>query len=281
MNDADVPLSPLPLAFPFLSLNSPSPPFQPVPLPSPLISALETLPPELIEQIAFQLCRQTPQGPPTPLLSLLLVSRHIYNVLGPRNEGFYSDLFKERFDWKSVERRWATVRQPCVRLGGRLTGLRRAQMKTIEDKREKRALLEGVTEVRADEDLKLTYGSFTRASSPSDIPVSSSTWRPLTSKDLAIEFKRRCTVLTRLRSAGLSGVIPPNSSRPSSPRLQAMPTVGEYRSALGEPDELTQNLWTCYFMLLENGEFVFVFRQRGEGAEPVGSRRREEPGSSP
>lgn len=106
------PMSPLPLAFPYLSLDSPSPPFQPTALPSPLVPSLETLPPELIEQIAFQLCRQTPQGPPTPLLSLLLVSRHIYNVLGPRNEGFYSDLFKERFDWKSVERRWATVRHP-------------------------------------------------------------------------------------------------------------------------------------------------------------------------
>lgn len=127
------------------------------------------------------------------------------------------------------------------------------RLKTIEDKREKRALLEGVSEVRPDDDLKFSFGSFTRASSPSDIPISSSPWRPLTSRDLCIEFKRRCTVLTRLRSAGLSGVIPPNSSRPSSPRLQPTTTLGDYKTTLGEPDELTQNLWTCYFMLLENG----------------------------
>lgn len=133
--------------------------------------------------------------------------------------------------------------------------LGRMQMKNIEDKREKRALLENVTEVRP-ADIKLTYGSFTRPSSPSDlIPESTSPWRPLTSKDLAAEFKRRCTVLTRLRSAAMSGQIPPTSSRPSSPRLQAF-TPGGNRTTLTEPDELTQNLWTCYLMLLENGTFV-------------------------
>lgn len=130
-----------------------------------------------------------------------------------------------------------------------------SRLKTIEDRREKRAMLQEETnEFRPDDDLKLTFGSFTRASSPSDVPFSASPWRPLTSKDLAVEFKRRCTVLTRMRSAALSGVIPPNSSRPSSPRLHPSAGLGEeYRSALGEPDELTQNLWTCYLMLLENG----------------------------
>lgn len=126
------------------------------------------------------------------------------------------------------------------------------QMKNIEDKREKRTLLEGVTEVRPAEDLKLTFGSFTRPNSPSElIPQSNSPWRPLTSKDYAAELKRRCTVLTRLRSAAMGGQIPPSSSRPSSPRLQAF-TPGN-RTTLSEPDELTQNLWTCYLMLIENG----------------------------
>jgi hypothetical protein len=101
--DLRTPLSPLPLAFPYLSLDSPPPD-----APRPLGPCLVDLPPELIEQVAFQLCRQTPQGPPSALVPFLLVSRRIYAVLGPRNEGFYSDLFKERFDWKSVERRWAT-----------------------------------------------------------------------------------------------------------------------------------------------------------------------------
>lgn len=126
-------------------------------------------------------------------------------------------------------------------------------MKTIEDKREKKALLEGVTEVRPAEDLKLTYGSFTRPSSPTEYLVeSNSSWRPFTSRDFAAEFRRRCTVLTRMRKAAIGGQIPPSSSRPSSPRLQAFTPKGN-RTTLSEPDELTQNLWTCYLMLLENG----------------------------
>lgn len=198
------------------------------------LTSFELLPPEIIEEIAFHLCRHRPFGPPIHLLPFLSVSRRIYSVLGPRNEGFYADLFKERFDWKSVERRWN-------------------ELNVIEDRREKRDLLESVSEVKADADLTLSYGSFTRSSSPGYMPTSTSPWRPLTSKDLCIELKRRCLVLSRLRSAALSKAIPPSSSRPSSPRLHAS-TPGEYKSALGEPDELTQNLWTAYLMLLENGK---------------------------
>ncbi|KAK4698759.1 hypothetical protein P7C70_g7510, partial [Phenoliferia sp. Uapishka_3] len=222
---------------PHLSLDSPPPndllpsvgPRQPC---HPPLPPFLTLPNELIELIAFALCDQVPLGPPTTLAPLLLVNRHFYDVLGPRNDGFYSDLFKQRFDWKSVERRWTTMRN-------------------AEDKREKRSLLDGVT-VRPDDALKLTYGSFTRPSSPSDVPHSTSPWRPLTSRDYAIEFKRRCVVLTRMRTAAQTGVIPPNSSRPSSPRLEPLSAPGHYKSSLGEPDDLTQNLWTCYLMLLEN-----------------------------
>ena len=223
-------------SFPALSLDSPKPTAR-------LVPAFELLPPELIEQIAFQLCRQTPVGPPTPLLTLLGTSRAFYDVLGPRNEGFYADLFKERFDWKSVERRWKIMRD-------------------IEDKREKRELLLQVTATKADEDLVLSAeSSFTRSNSPNTsdyIPSSSSPWRPLTSKDLALEFKRRNTVLTRMRRAVMSGVIPPSSSRPntpraSSPKLGPMTSTNTFKLAIAEPDELTQNLWTCFLMLLENG----------------------------
>lgn len=225
--------SPLSLLLPLLHLDSPP---RAVDEASPTLSLIESLPPELIELIAFALCADVPLGPPTTLAPLLLVSRRFYAVLGPANDGFYSDLFKQRFDWRSVERRWGV-------------------MQRTEERREKRDLLDGVMEVplRPDDDLKLTYGSFTRPSSPSDIPHSSSSWRPLTSKDYAIELRRRCTVLTRMRSAAQSGVIPPNSSRPSSPRLEPLSAPGQYKSTLGEPDDLTQNLWTCYLMLLENG----------------------------
>ncbi|KAL8278021.1 hypothetical protein RQP46_009653 [Phenoliferia psychrophenolica] len=228
--------SPLSYLLPLLHLDSPPQESGEAPA---VVSAIESLPPELIELIAFALCAKVPLGPPTSLVPLLLVSRRFYHVLGPRNDGFYSELFKQRFDWRSVERRWATMRR-------------------IEETREKRDLLDGVMEVplRPDDDLVLTYGSFTRPNSPSEsIHHSSSPWRPLTSRDYANELRRRCIVLTRMRSAALTGVIPPNSSRPSSPRLEPLSAPGQqYRSTLGEPDELTQNLWTCYLMLLENDD---------------------------
>ncbi|KAM0792476.1 hypothetical protein ACM66B_005150 [Microbotryomycetes sp. NB124-2] len=199
-------------------------------------SMIERLPVELLERIALAVVRSNnPVGPPSSLLTLLLLSKRFNDVLGLRNnEGLYAELFRERFDWKSVERRWAI-------------------METIEEKREKRKLLEGAIEVRPHDDLKLDpLGSFSRPSSPSQYaPEPASPWRPFTSRDLALEFKRRCAVLTKMRLAVLSGQIPPSSSRPSSPRLQAFTPRG-IRQTLPEPDDLTQNLWTCYLMLLEN-----------------------------
>lgn len=127
-------------------------------------------------------------------------------------------------------------------------------MYRIEQRREKRDLLESLPEVKPDVGLQLDPDvSFTRPASPSaEVLESKSPWRPLTNRDYATEFKRRCTVLTRMRIAAESGQIPPSSSRPSSPRLQAFtPQAG--KAKLQEPDELTQNLWTCFLMLLENG----------------------------
>lgn len=215
--------------------------------------SLDGLPQELIELMGLHLCRQTPVGPPVSLLPLMVLNTRFYDIFGPNNHGFYADLFKERFDWVSVKRRWET-------------------MKKIEDKREKRVLLNQVlvntTTKIPNEDLILNpAGSFTRSNSPNGslsdlLPVSTSTWRPLTSKDLAVEFKRRCTILTKMRRASLSGVIPPSSSRPNSPRpgsprLAPMTPTESFKLPIAEPDELTQNLWTCYLMLLENGEFCY------------------------
>lgn len=128
-------------------------------------------------------------------------------------------------------------------------------MQVIEEKREKRALLHSVTEVKPDDELKLISSGFTRLSSPSELMKHHSTtpWSPFTSRDLSTELRRRYTILTRMRRAVLAGQIPPSSSRPSSPRLQAFTPAGT-KTTLAEPDELTQILWTCYLMLLENGQ---------------------------
>lgn len=126
-------------------------------------------------------------------------------------------------------------------------------MRRIEERREKRSLLETLPEVKPDADLQLDAGmSFTRPSSPDLAPDNKSPWRPLTNRDYASEFKTRCAVLAKMRAAVRNRAIPPSSSRPSSPRLQAL-TPKSSRTRLPEPDELTQNLWTCYLMLLENG----------------------------
>ncbi|TNY18841.1 hypothetical protein DMC30DRAFT_402050 [Rhodotorula diobovata] len=236
---SDSPPALIPLASPSLPLSSQLGGISLAGTPSPAPemphspSAFESLPSELIEAVAKAVARLDPVGPPAQLGNLVLLSRRFHDVLGPRNAGFYADLFKERFDAGPLERRWA-------------------QMRRIEERREKRALLETLPEVKPDADLQVEAGmSFTRPSSPDFLPDNKSPWRPLTNHDYASEFKRRCAVLAKMRAAVRSNAIPPSSSRPSSPRLQAF-TPKSGRTQLPEPDELTQNLWTCYLMLLEN-----------------------------
>ncbi|GAA5898006.1 hypothetical protein JCM5296_001451 [Sporobolomyces johnsonii] len=231
--------SPPPGPPPFESTALPSPSARPAAAsthPPTFLSTIESLPPELIERIGHAVCRLSPCGPPAGLGVLLLASRRFYDVLGPRNAGFYADLFKERFDYRSIERRWAVMRN-------------------IEEKREKLDLLGTLSEVKvkpSDEMQLNPSSSFTRPSSPSEfLPSPKSPWAPLTNRDYALELKRRCLVLTKMRLAVRDGSIPPTSSRPSSPRLQAF-TPRRGTTKLSEPDELTQNLWTCYLMLIEN-----------------------------
>ncbi|BGP46158.1 hypothetical protein JCM10450v2_001998 [Rhodotorula kratochvilovae] len=214
--------------------NTPSPPPPEERLRPRAPSTIESLPSELIEAVGKAVARLDAVGPPSELANLVVLSRRFYDVLGPKNAGLYADLFKERFDAAPLERRWA-------------------QMRRIEEKREKRALLETLPEVKPDADLQLDAGmSFTRPSSPDNLePDNKSPWRPLTNRDYASEFRRRCAVLAKMRGAVRNRAIPPSSSRPSSPRLQAF-TPKSGKAKLPEPDELTQNLWTCYLMLLEN-----------------------------
>ncbi|GAA5931523.1 uncharacterized protein JCM15063_001492 [Sporobolomyces koalae] len=245
-----------------------SQPFATTPPTARTYSRFELLPPELIEQVAFCLIRSSSnQGPPTGLISLLLVSKRFEHVLSfKRNKGFYADLFKERFDTRAIERRWSTMR-------------------TIEEKREKLHLLQTLPESKPSEAIHLNPGSsFTRPSSPTAFSlddddhdydrdhgvrrgddstgnskpndaypktIPTSPWDPLTNRDYAIELVRRCQVLTKMRIAAIEGGFKTGTSRPASPRLMSF-TPRRGRTKLSEPDELTQNLWTCYLMLLEN-----------------------------
>lgn len=258
-------------------------------------SKFERLPPELIEEIAFWLIRLNSEktGPPVGLVEFLLISKRFEEVLNfRRNKGFYADLFKERFDTKGVERRWETVGCSLSLSSWHeqesLEELTRnsytyKQMRNIEEKREKLLLLQTFPESKPSEEIHLNPSySFTRPSSPTSFSLdnpsssssspsipssstathlhshkpapSSSPWDPLTNRDYAHELVRRCQVLTKMRIAAIEGGFKQGSSRPASPRLMSFtPTRG--RTKLNEPDELTQNLWTCYLMLLENGQF--------------------------
>lgn len=125
-------LSSLPLAFPGLSIHSPPPSNPGDPLtpstqnpPStnhsqpPSISTyfdslpslaqappIFRLPQELLELVGLELCRLRRSGPPSELVSVLLTCKRFNLMLGKGNDGFYADLFRERFDYASVCRRW-------------------------------------------------------------------------------------------------------------------------------------------------------------------------------
>lgn len=119
-------LASLPLAFPGLSLHSPPALNSADPLSPPEHSLLHTsstsfpspeddsspaifrLPQELLELVGLELCRLDPVGPPAGLVNLLLTCRRFNQFIGIKNDGFYADLFRERFDFESVSRRWQT-----------------------------------------------------------------------------------------------------------------------------------------------------------------------------
>ena len=290
IHSPSLPLSQSLSSFTLSSSTSPLP----TPLPSSLVpptslpqpatrpyTPFERLPPELIELIAYSLCRSTSTvGPPQGLVQLLLVSKRFEGVLSfKRNKGFYSGLFKERFDQKSIERRWNIVR--VLSLSFSLLTLevgadrkRVYQMRNIEEKREKLHLLQTLPDTKPSGEIHLNpSSSFTRPSSPSShsldddrheheydkpslSPTLDSPWCPLTNRDYAFELKRRCSILTQMRRSVKEGGFFEKggigSSRPASPRsISFTPRRGTSR--LFEPDELTQCLWTTYLMLLENG----------------------------
>ncbi|KAJ7153509.1 hypothetical protein C8R43DRAFT_1106735 [Mycena crocata] len=68
------------------------------------VSRLLSLPPEILEQIAYELVCLTPLGPPAALVPLLLTCKSVYNLLFD-NAPFYSRIFRFKFDASAVARR--------------------------------------------------------------------------------------------------------------------------------------------------------------------------------
>ena len=67
---------------------------------------LTTLPPELLEHIAFFVCTSPLLGPPSALLALLTLNRAIYESLAPdRNPHLYARVFEAKFDLGAMVRR--------------------------------------------------------------------------------------------------------------------------------------------------------------------------------
>lgn len=78
------------------------------PVGSPIRPELSSMPPELLEQIAFSLVEESPYAAPSDLvLSLLLVSKRFHSLLAPEyNQRLYARLFKAKFDTQAIGRRF-------------------------------------------------------------------------------------------------------------------------------------------------------------------------------
>ncbi|KAI0031790.1 hypothetical protein K488DRAFT_51318 [Vararia minispora EC-137] len=95
-----------------------------------MASILNTVPSEVMEQIAFYAVQQTQIGPPSDLLSLLLVNRRLESTLSIRaTPHLYSRIFALKFDHMSHIRRLGSdrtkVRHLAEELRRRFTVLRR------------------------------------------------------------------------------------------------------------------------------------------------------------
>ncbi|KAF9461899.1 hypothetical protein BDZ94DRAFT_1322969 [Collybia nuda] len=68
--------------------------------------ALQTLPLEILNQIAFELVALQPLGPPCDIIPLLLTSSHFNQALSPStNPVLFARIFRYKFDTRAVERR--------------------------------------------------------------------------------------------------------------------------------------------------------------------------------
>lgn len=70
-------------------------------------SAFSKFPPEIIESIAFFAASLHQYDPPSTLISLFLVNSSFNKLLSPRsNSRLYANLFKDRYDFAAVKRRF-------------------------------------------------------------------------------------------------------------------------------------------------------------------------------
>ena len=106
------------------STISESPPAPPTMPPHTLL----TIPPEVLDQIAFHTVLRAPLGPPQDLLSLLLVCKTIHASLCASST-LYSRIFRAQFDYAALRRRfspaWLTSQVLADHLKARWTALKR------------------------------------------------------------------------------------------------------------------------------------------------------------
>lgn len=83
--------------------------------------SLETIPPELLEHIAFHVAASNPLGPPSGLVPLLRTSRHVHDALSiTHNPHLYARVFSCMFDFSAVKRRFGIESLPSEPLAQEL-----------------------------------------------------------------------------------------------------------------------------------------------------------------
>ncbi|RDX45583.1 hypothetical protein OH76DRAFT_1486236 [Lentinus brumalis] len=66
-----------------------------------------SLPPDVLDHLAFHLATSQPLGPPSALVPLLCAHSHLYNLLSiTRNAHLYARIFRATFDYHAPERRF-------------------------------------------------------------------------------------------------------------------------------------------------------------------------------
>lgn len=228
------------------------------------MATLSSLPPEVVEAIAFKAGLQHPHEPPTSLLTLLLLNRSFYHLLRPSsNARLYSRLFKQRFDVQALERRFGRGAEAASAGGAGRGGKGKASLvgagvaahvgcRAKSEPRHEGSLVISTSKANpspASQDFAAATFPAIRSPSASG-QCSPSASSPLTARQLADAFIDRIAFLKRLRrcarestleSVGGSGGVTSNRPIP-------------HHELFGEANQrqLTKDLWTAYLMVLEN-----------------------------
>ena len=107
-----------------------------------VLNQLEILPMDVLERITFYVATpqavQYPEGPPSDLLSMLLVSRSIHHkICMANNKALYAAIFRYNFDSQAVLRRfshrWSTDVCLSAELVKRFSALRRFRREIVQE----------------------------------------------------------------------------------------------------------------------------------------------------